>query len=116
MMCPVVTIHQAEHLKPVHYSYMCVLVTQCVQLFATPLTVAHQAPLPMGFSRQEYWNGLPFPSPGALPNPGTEPRSPTLQAEPVPSELPGKHILLVYYIFKNLTGLPWWYSGKESIM
>ena len=43
---------------------------------ATPWTVAHQAPLPMGFSRQEYWSGLPFPSPGDLPDPGVEPGSP----------------------------------------
>ena len=49
-----------------------------VQLFATPWTVAYQAPLSMGFSRQEYWGGLPFPSPGDLPNPGIEPRSPAL--------------------------------------
>ena len=48
-----------------------------VQLFATPWTVAYQAPLSMGFSRQEYWNGLPFPSPGDLPDPGIEPGSPT---------------------------------------
>ena len=47
-----------------------------VQLFATLWTVAHQAPLSMGFSRQEYWSGLPFPFPGDLPNPGIEPRSP----------------------------------------
>ena len=52
-----------------------------VRLFATPWTVAHHAPLSMGFSRQEYWSGLPFPSPGNLPNPGIEPRSPTLQAD-----------------------------------
>ena len=43
---------------------------------ATPWTVAHQAPQSMGFSRQEYWSGLPFPSPGDLPDPGIEPRSP----------------------------------------
>ena len=49
--------------------------------FATPWTVAHQAPLHMGFSRQEYWSGLPFPSPGDLPDPGIEPRSPALQAD-----------------------------------
>ena len=49
-----------------------------VQLFVTPWTVAHQASLSMGFSRQEYWSGLPFPSPGDLPNPGTEPASPAL--------------------------------------
>ena len=49
-----------------------------VQLFATQWTVAHQAPLSMGFSRQEYWSGLPFPPPGDLPNPGMEPLSPAL--------------------------------------
>ena len=49
-----------------------------VQLFVTPWTVAYQAPLSMEFSRQEYWNGLPFPSPGDLPDPGIEPRSPVL--------------------------------------
>ena len=52
-----------------------------VRLFATPWTVAYQAPLSIGFSRQEYWNGLPFPSPGDLPDPGVEPRSPAMQAE-----------------------------------
>ena len=51
------------------------------QLFVTPWTVAHQSPLSMGFSRQEYWSELPFPSPGALPDPGVEPRSPALQAD-----------------------------------
>ena len=50
----------------------------CVQLFATLWTVAHQAPLFMGFSRQEYWSGLPFPPLGYLPNPGIEPMSPEL--------------------------------------
>ena len=49
-----------------------------------------QAPLSMGFSRQEYWSGLPFPSPGDLPNPGIEPRSPALQANDLPNELRGK--------------------------
>ena len=56
----------------------------------TPWTVARQAPLSMGFSRQEYWSGLPFPSPGALPDPGIEPGSLTLQAESLASEPPGK--------------------------
>ena len=56
----------------------------------TPWTVAHQAPLSMGFSRQEYWSGLPFPSPGDLPNLGREPRSLALQADSLPSEPPGK--------------------------
>ena len=61
-----------------------------VQLFGIPWTVVYQASLSMGFSRQEYWNGLPFPSPGDLPDPGIEPRSPALQAEALPSEPPGK--------------------------
>ena len=61
-----------------------------VQLFAAPWTVAHQAPSSMGFSRQEYWSGLPFTSPGNLPDPGTEPGSPTLQADALTSEPPGK--------------------------
>ena len=55
-----------------------------------PWTVAHQAPLSMGFSRQEYWSGLPFPSPGDLPNPGVQPGSPALWADSLPSEPPGK--------------------------
>ena len=50
-----------------------------VQLFATPWTIAHQAPLSMGFSRQEYWSGVPFPSPGDLHDPGIERVSPALQ-------------------------------------
>ena len=61
-----------------------------VRLFVTPWTVAHLAPLSMEFSRQEYWSGLPFPSPGALPDPGIQPGSPALQADSLPSELPGK--------------------------
>ena len=61
-----------------------------VRLFATPSTVAYQAPSSMGFSRQEYWSGLPFPSPGDFPNPGIEPGSPALQTDTLPSEPPGK--------------------------
>ena len=68
-----------------------------VRLFATPWTVAHQAPLSMGFSRQEYWSGLPFPSPGDLPTQGLNPGLPglqsgrvALQAEALTSEPPGK--------------------------
>ena len=60
-----------------------------VQLFAIPWTLIYQASLSMGFSRQEYWSGLPFPSPGDLPDPGIEPRSPALQADALPSEPPG---------------------------
>ena len=61
-----------------------------VLLFATPWTVAYQAPWSMGFSRQEYWSGLPFPSLGDLPNPGIEPGSPELQTDALPSEPLGK--------------------------
>ena len=57
---------------------------------ATLWTVAHQAPLSMEFSRQEYWSGLPFPSPGDLPDPGIEPGSPALQADSLPTKLQGK--------------------------
>ena len=53
-------------------------------------SVARQTPLSMGFPRQEYWSGLPFPSPGDLPNPGIEPGSPILQADGLPTEPPGK--------------------------
>ena len=55
-----------------------------------PWTVAHQAPLSMGFSRQEYWSRLPCPPPEDLPNPGIKPRSPSLQEDSLPSEPPGK--------------------------
>ena len=58
--------------------------------FVTPWSVAHQAPLSMEFSRQEYWSGLPFHSPGELSNPRIEPKSPALQADSLPSEPPGK--------------------------
>ena len=66
-----------------------VLVIQCVQLFATPWTIARQASLSMGLSRQEYWSGLPFSSLGCLPDPGIKPRSPELQVDSLPSEPPG---------------------------
>ena len=55
----------------------------------TPRIVACQAPLSMGFSRQEYWSGLPFPSPGDLPDPGIKPGSPALEADALPSKPPG---------------------------
>ena len=61
-----------------------------VWLFAILWTAAYQVPLSMKFSRQECWSGLPFPSPGELPDPGIKPRSPALQAESSPSEPPGK--------------------------
>ena len=78
----------------------------CVQLFVTLWTLAHQAPISMKFSKQEYWKEQPFPSPGDLPDPEIEPRSPALQADSLPSEphlasLPfpfstGKHQFIIY--------------------
>ena len=71
-----------------------------VWLFVTPWTIACQTPLSVGFSRQEYWSGLSFPSPGGLPNPGIEPGSPTLQADSLPSEPPGsRKDFLKTYLF-----------------
>ena len=61
-----------------------------VRLFVTPWTVACKAPLSTGFSRQEFWSGLSFPSPGDLPGPGIEPVSPALQVDSLPTEPPGK--------------------------
>ena len=68
-------------------SYEEVKLLSRVRLFATPWTVAYQAPPSMEFFRQEYWNGLSFPSPGDLPDPGIEPGSLTLQADALPSEV-----------------------------
>ena len=64
-----------------------------VRLFATAWTVAYQASPSVGFSRQEYWSVLPFPSPGDLPDPGIEPRSPSLEADALTSEPPGNNII-----------------------
>ena len=61
-----------------HLHHCCLVTKSCSTLFATPRTVAHQAPLSMGFPRQEYWSGLPFPSQGDLPDPGIEPTCPAL--------------------------------------
>ena len=92
--------------------YMCIIESLCymkkvkvkslsrVRLFATPWTVAYQAPLSMGFSRQQYWRELPFPSPGDLPKPGIEPGSPALQTDTLLSEPPRKSIIYMYvYIY-----------------
>ena len=76
----------------------------CVQLFAILWTVACQAPPSMEFSRQEYWSGLPFPSPGDLPNPGIKLRSPALQADALTSEPPGKpHIIIIIPYLSSYT-------------
>ena len=78
-----------------------------VWLFAAPWTVAYQAPPSMDFSRQEYWRGLPFLSPGDLPNPGIEPRSLAFQADALPSESSGKPLKLIL--------VPKW-SESHSVM
>ena len=81
-----------------------------VRLFAIPWIVAYQSPQSMEFSRQEYWSGLPFPSPGDLPDPGIEPWSPASQAHALLSKPPGKGGLLVGTNKRLLQnpGLPWW--------
>ena len=71
-------------------AFHCCLAAKSCPTLGTPWTVACQDPLSMGFSRQEYWSGLPFPSPGVLPDPGIEPSSPTLQADSLLTELWGK--------------------------
>ena len=73
-----------------------------VWLFAILRTIAHQAPLSMGFSRQEYWSGQPIPSPVDFPDPGIEPESPALQADSFPTELSGKPKKCMYLNFKIL--------------
>ena len=80
--CPGVDLQDHSEVKVKSLSH--------VRLSSTPWTVAYQAPPSMGFSRQECWSGLPFPSPGDLPDPGIEPGSPALQADALPSEPPGK--------------------------
>ena len=77
---------------------MKVLVTQPCPILFDPWTVAHQGPLSMEFSRQEYWSGYPFPSPGDLPDPGIKPKSRALPADSLSSEPSGKH-------FFTITGL-----------
>ena len=71
-----------------------------VQLLATPWTVAHQAPPSMGFSRQEYWSGFPFPSPGVLPDPRIKPGPPTFQADSLP-----EHPLLSQVVYSHSLGI-----------
>ena len=79
---------------PLHSTVLFYLSLSCVQFFATPCSVAYLAPPSMGLSRQEFWSGLPFLSPGDLPDPGIEPRSPALQADALPSEPSGRHKIL----------------------
>ena len=71
-----------------------------VQLVGTPWTVAYQAPPSMGFPTQEYWSGLPFPSPGDLADPGSEPGSLALQADTLPSEPPEATIIIIVVVIE----------------
>ena len=84
-------------------SFLCapVKLLSRVQLIATPWTVAYQAPPSMEFSKQEYWSGLPFPSPGDLPNPGIQPRSPALRADVFPFETLGKPSIYVFVVGRS---------------
>ena len=88
-VCPAVGLlgHKAESESESEVAQSCPILT-------TPWTVACQAPLSMGFSKQEYGIGLPFPSPGNLPNPEIKPGSPALQADSLQTELPGKYFRL----------------------
>ena len=84
-------VRVCDHRQEGQASYECVR-AQSVRLFVTPWTIVHQAPLSMGFSRPEYWSGLPFSPPGDLPNPGIEPRSPKTQAASLLSEPHNKSV------------------------
>ena len=78
--------------------HICCLVAKlCPTFFVTPWTVALQFPLSVGFSRQEYWSALPFPSAGDLPHPRIEPRSPTSKADSLPSEVLGKEGIIFFF-------------------
>ena len=83
-----------------------------VRLFATPWTVACQSPWSRGFSRQGYWSGLPFPSPGDLPDPGIKPWSPSLQADSLLSEPLGEPKKFVLYYLSILC--PWNSPSKNT--
>ena len=80
----------------------------------TPWTVARQAPPSMGFSRQEYWSGLLFPSPGDLPNPGIKPKSPTLQADALTSAPPGKPLRSLLLVGHNIISLSLCFGGGRQ--
>ena len=85
--------YQEEGIKKNFLEVLVVLVAKSRLTLATPWTVAHQAPLSMGFSKQEYWSRLPFPSPGDLPSPGIEPASHALQADSLLTEPQRKSFL-----------------------
>ena len=79
----------------IYFAHCCCLVTKLCLTLLRPVDLAHQAPLSMGFSRQEYWSRLPIPSPGDLPDPGIEPESPALAGRFFTSDPPGKPSLIM---------------------
>ena len=86
-----------------------------VRFFATPWTVAYQVPPSIRFSRQECWSGLPFPSPGDLPDPGIEPGSPALQADALPSEPPGKPNETETGLYRTVESEPAFYHDPQDL-
>ena len=98
---------------------VCAQLLHHVPLFATAWAVARQAPLSMGFLRQEYWSGLPFPPPEDLPDPGIKPRSPALQVDSLPAEPQGKpfvhesEVKLLSPV--QLFGIPWTVVYQASL-
>ena len=99
-ICVHIYIHTHTYTPMYMYThiYCCgCLVTKSCPTLVTPWFIAHQAPLPMGFPREEYWSGLPFPSPGDLPSPGIEPASPELASGFFTTEPPGKPIYIHMY-------------------
>ena len=103
------------------YMYVCVSFLSRIQLFMTPWTIAHLAPLSVEFSRQEYWCGLPFPSPGDLPVPVTEPGSPALQADSLLDAPPGKPVVVhsiscaQSFSYVWLSATPWTVSHQAPL-
>ena len=103
----------------VHYTwclelYLSVVAQSCPTLRPRGLYSPHYAPLSMGFSRQEYWSGLPFPSPGDLPDPGIEPRSPALQTDALTSEPPIRHQNCCFYLPSSI--LKWLHKNSPILM
>ena len=94
-----------------------VLVAELCLTLCDPIDLGHQAPLSMEFSRQEYWRGLPFPSPGDLPNPGIKPRSPAFQVDSLPSEPPGKpQPQISLHSNASFRILPWLYCVSLALL
>ena len=96
-------------------SVLLVQLLSCVRLFATLQTVAHQAPLSMGFPRQENWSVLPLPSPGDSPDPGIDPTSPALAGRFFTTEPPGKPTGITYYTFLSPEMFPKGCSGEKDL-